>query len=101
MQGLSDLAEPINGQLQKDVSFEWTASCQQAFEALKSAITRAPTLAHFDTSRPTVFTTDASLVASRAVLSQIQADGSEHPVGIASRTISIAERDYSAGKGKR
>ena len=98
IQNISDLAESLNGQLRKDVSFEWTSSCQQAFKALKAAITRAPTLAHFDTTRPTVLTTDASLVALVAVLSQIQADDSEHPVAFASRTISNAERNYSAGE---
>ena len=98
IQGFSDLAKQLNCQFRKDVSFELTASCQQAFKARKSAIRRALTLAHYDTKRPTVLTTDASLVALGDVLLQIQADGSEHPVAFASRTINNAERNYSAGE---
>lgn len=98
IKSFSDVTEPLNLLLRKDARFEWTPLCQRAFELMKSAITQAPTLAHFDADLPTMLTTDASLVALGAVLSQIHPDGSDHPVAFASRTISDAERNYSAGE---
>ena len=96
--GFSDVAEPLNLLMRKDAKFDYTPEWQRAFEYLKTAITRAPSLAHFNTELPTVLTTDASLVALGAVLSQVQSDGSDHPVAFASRTITDAERNYSAGE---
>ena len=97
MHGFSNLAEPFNVQLQKDASFEWTASCQKAFEALNLAITRANTLFSFDTMLPTVFITNASPVALAIDVTDT-GKRQRTAVAFAFLTISNAERNYCAGK---
>ena len=88
----SDIVEPLNKLLLGDTDFTWSDQRQQAFEQLKTALTSAAVLAHFDPRLPNQVTTDASEVAIGAVLSQTQPDGSERPVAYASQTFSTAER---------
>ena len=51
-------------------------------------------LAHFDPNAPTIVTTDAFGIALGAVLSH----GENHPIAFASKTLSPAERRYSASE---
>ena len=53
------------------------------------------TLAHYDDTKPIVMACDASPFGVGAVLSQVLADGLEHPIAYASRSLSPAERNYS------
>ena len=85
------IAEPLNNLLRKGVAFVWTPECASAFETLRTLLATAPVLAYPDPSKPFELHTDASNVAVGAVLVQ---DG--HPVAYASRTLSAAERNYSA-----
>ena len=52
-------------------------------------------LAHFDDTKPIVMACDASPFGVGAILLQIQADESEHPVAYASRSLSPVEQNYS------
>ena len=54
-------------------------------------------LAHFDVTAPTIVTCDASSVAVGACLSQLH-QGEERPIAFASRTLTPAERRYSASE---
>ena len=54
-------------------------------------------LAYFDMAASTVVTCDASSVALSAILSQLH-HGGERPIAFASRTLSPAERKYSASE---
>lgn len=54
----------------------------------------APSLQYPDFSREYALTTDASNVTVGTVLSQVHI-GSDHPVAYYSRTLNIAERNYS------
>ena len=74
--------------------FEWSTECQEAFEALKVAITKSPVLAYTNFEVDFVLETDASAKGLGAVLSQCQSDGVQHPVAFASRSLSPAERNY-------
>ena len=65
-----------------------------AFEALKTSIAEACTLAYFDKEAPTRIVTDASPVGLGAVLIQKQA-GNWVPVCYASRVLTDCERRYS------
>ena len=40
------LAEPLHHLTGKDVPFQWTPACQEAFDALKAKLTAAPVLAY-------------------------------------------------------
>ena len=69
---------------------------QEAFDALKQALTTAPVLAHPDPQRQWTVQTDASGVAIGGVLSQQQDDGTMRPVAFWSHKLNSAQRNYSA-----
>src|SRR6266699_1652340 len=54
----------------KDQKYDWTPTCVQAFQTLKTRFYEASILVHFLSARPTVIETDASDYARGAVLSQ-------------------------------
>lgn len=79
---------------------EWTAVRQQAFDAMKTALTTAPLLAYPDYNHPFRLYTDASKQGMGAVLAQKQG-GRERVIAYASRSLRPTERNdanYSAFK---
>jgi hypothetical protein len=81
----------LNTLTQKSSPWTWWAAQQQAFNEIKAAISKEPTLAHPDESRPYSLETDASGAAMGAVLSQRQEDGHLHPIPFMSASFSPAE----------
>ena len=71
----------------------WTDREQASFDALKTALTTTPVLVHFDPSKPTAISTDASDVGIGAELSQDHGRGFQ-PVAFESRKLSPAEKNY-------
>ena len=55
------VAAPLHALTCKDAVFRWTTECQEAFEALKAAITRSPVLAYPNFDVDFVLETDASV----------------------------------------
>ena len=55
-------------------------------------------LYHPDYNKPFILTTDASDIAAAAILSQLDDDDTEHPVGYYGHVFSETERRYSATK---
>jgi transposase InsO family protein len=96
----SDISEPLNALLRKDVPFVETDEVRAAWLMLKSKLMTAPLLAHpdykgiRDGSTRLVLQTDASDVGIAGVLSQ-QRDGAEQPLAYFSRSLKGAERNYS------
>ena len=107
MKGFSKIAAPLNALLVGSASMrqgknavDWTADCQVAFDALKTALVSAPVLAFADFAKPFHLYTDASLGGLGAVLSQVQ-DGRERVIAYASRSLRPTERNdknYSSFK---
>ena len=97
IQGFSALARPLHRLTQKDMvnlpKMPWDAACQNAFEALKVALTTAPVLAMPDHDKPFEVWSDASVHGVGAVLIQ---DG--RPVYFESRKFSPAEYNYDTGE---
>jgi hypothetical protein len=90
----SRIARPLTRLAQKDVPFEWTEACQTAFNELKTAVTSAPVLRHFDRDRPAILETDSSDYINGGVLSQKDDSGVLHPVAFYSKNLLPAECNY-------
>src|SRR2546425_1119559 len=95
LRGYSKKTIPLNRLLQKDVRFNWTMDCQQAYEHLKELMITTPVLIHANLHKQFILTTDASQDSIGYVLSQEGSDGKEHPVAFAGRSLRKAERNYS------
>ena len=89
------IAHPLHSLTQKDAIFQWSPECQQAFQHLKDALISPPVLTYPNFSKSFTLETDASAKGLGAVLSQLQDDGSLHPVAYASRSLSGAEKQYA------
>src|SRR5258706_7082353 len=90
----SEIAHPLHALTRKSKDWSWGAAEQQAFDALKSAVTSAPMLAFPSKSSPFHLECDASNFAMGAVLSQQQEDRLFHPIGFMSKSFSNTERNY-------
>ena len=88
------LARPLYHLTRKDVPFKWTDDCQQAFDALKEAITSDTVLAFPDFRKPFILATDASKTGVGACLSQ-KHDGELRPIAFAGRGFTKAESNYT------
>ena len=64
----ANTAAPLYALLRKDVTWEWAAAQQRAFEALKHALCEAPVLALPNFNKPFTIETDASDTAIGGVL---------------------------------
>ena len=90
----SRVASPLFALTKKEVPFEWSSSCQEAFESLKQLLMGAPVLAFPKLGQGFILETNASGTGLGAVLAQEQPDGSVRPVAYASRTLQPHERNY-------
>lgn len=87
------LAQPLHWLTRKKVPWMWEALQQNAFDAIKAALTEAPCLAFPDFEKPFEVHTDASLHGIGAVLLQ---DG--RPIAFESRRLTPAEQNYPTGE---
>ena len=92
---LATLAQPLYALLSKDMEWNWTRKCQQAFDAVKREVTSNSFLAHFNEHLPVKLVCDASSVGVGAVLAHVDEDGRERPIAYASRLLNAAEKGYS------
>ena len=86
---------PLTNLLSPKARFDWTESCNQAFENVKALLLTAPVLAAPDFNKPFQLAVDASSVGAGAVLLQSGADHIDHPVCFFSRKFNSAQRKYS------
>lgn len=85
---------PFYGLLRKNVKFEWSNQCNEAFEKFKKLISSNSVLALYNPNKEIILSCDASPYGVGCVLSQIF-DSVEKPVMFASSTLSAAEKNYS------
>lgn len=88
------VATPLYQLTKKEVPFQWTDTCEEAFSALKQFMTDAPVLQTPDFTRPFRLETDASQEGLGAVLAQEDEAGLVKPLAYASRTLRGSERNY-------
>lgn len=85
---------PLYELLRKNVKFNWTQKCQQAYIWLKTDVTNDQILVHFNPNLPIVLTTDASNNAVAGILSHRFSDNTLKPVAFVSRALTISEKNY-------
>jgi hypothetical protein len=93
VKNFSDISAPLTELLQTDVKWEWNDRQQQSFNELKDSISSAPVLVIPDDSLPFVVTTDASVYAVGATLSQDHGKG-QQPIAFLSHKLHSAEQRY-------
>jgi RNase H-like domain found in reverse transcriptase len=90
----SELAQPLNDLTKKDKKFEWTTDCQKAFDTIKKQFMEEPVLLMPDQLKPFQIKSDASKVATGAVLTQLDSNSKQHPIAFLSKTFSKIKRKY-------
>ena len=95
MENLSSKLAPLYMLLKKGVKWMWNKAQEDAFIEAKEALQSDALLVHFDPNKPLVLACDASPYGCGAVLSHQMPDGTERPIAYASRSLSVAEKNYS------
>ena len=90
----SDITCPLLDLTKQSNPWTWRPNQETAFCNLQNAFTRQLVLAFPDTSKPFTLMMNASLIASVAVLMQINANRDMQPCGYLSQTFSPAEQNY-------
>lgn len=91
----SFIATPLHSLLKKGVVFEWSEECDFAFKRLIAVMTKDIILDYPDFSKVFYLTTDASNFGIGAVMSQKTEEGYDRPLAFISRSLNLAERNYS------
>ncbi|GFW24370.1 retrovirus-related Pol polyprotein from transposon 297 [Trichonephila clavipes] len=97
VQFIKDFPIPTNktqGRNRKS-TVDWNSSCQNAFEELKTRLSKNPVLYSPDFTKPFIIQCDASNLGIGVVLSQVWGN-EEHPIMFLSKKLSLAEQKYSA-----
>lgn len=94
IKGFSRTVRPLIALTRKSAKFDWSKSCQEAFDTLKSCFVSAPILRHFDPGKEVVVECDASDYVSSGILSQYDTEGVLHPVAFMSKKYDPAECNY-------
>ncbi|MGH3054897.1 MAG: reverse transcriptase family protein, partial [Gaiellaceae bacterium] len=95
VESYAHVATPMSDLLRGDPGdFKWTPEAQTSFEELKKRLTTAPTLLVPNPELPFVLTTDASHLATAAVLTQDIGRG-QQPVAYMSKKYKGAEQNYT------
>ena len=92
---LSTVLAPLYALLQKDKKWEWGEEQRMALTAAKVNLTNSSLLVHYNPTKTLLLSCDASAYGLGVVLSHRNADGTEHPIAFASRTLSPAEKGYA------
>ena len=85
---------PLYKLFQKEQKWVWTEECDSGFQRCKEMLTNKAVLVYHDSNRPIKLACDALLYGLGAVLSHVFEYG-EHPVALASHTLTKAEKNYS------
>ena len=91
---LAELTKPLRDLLKKDSEWIWGPDQEEAFKKLKTLLSSAPLLHHYNPGTPTMVSSDASSYGLGGVLMQ-KVDDSWKPVFYASRAMTSTEQRYA------
>ena len=92
---LSSILAPLHVLLRRGSTRTWQKEQEEAFKKAKAMLSSDMLLVHYDPSKELVLSCDASPYGVGAILSHVMPGGIEQPTAYASRTLSIAECNYS------
>lgn len=95
IKNFSIIAAPLYKLLQKNVKFNWTPTCQTAFDQLKKCLTSYPILRIPDFSKTFYLYTDASGTGIGGILCQRDENDTEFVIQYGSRLLRGAEINYA------
>lgn len=90
----AEVTKPLDELKRKDVPFVWSPKCNHAFDSIKQKFLLKPILLMPNPHKPFILETDASKVATGAVLHQHDDDGFLKACGYLSQSFNPAERNY-------
>src|ERR1700729_4356758 len=90
----SDIVVPLTRLTRKDLKWNFSEACRDAFNKLKTTFLFAPVLTHWIPNTPITVETDASDYAIATILSITLLNSEIHPVAFHSRTLSTSELNY-------
>ena len=90
----STICAPLNRLRRNNVTWHWSAECDEAYSSLKQMLAQQTRLVHYDRTKPLSLATDASPYGIGAVISQCDTNGVEYPIAFASKTLTDAEKNY-------
>ncbi|QRW21786.1 Retrotransposable element Tf2 protein [Rhizoctonia solani] len=90
----STVACPLHNLTRKETPWSWGKTEEDAFQELKTLVTKSPVLIHSNPELPYYLETDASGVAMGAILSQQGEDNWLHPIAYMLKSFSGAEANY-------
>ena len=91
---LAEVSKPLRDLLKKDSEWIWGPDQEEAFKKLKTLLSSAPLLHHYNPGNPTMVSSDASSYGLGGVLMQ-KVDDSWKPVFYASRAMTSTEQRYA------
>lgn len=91
----ADLAAPLTDCLKKSKQFKLTPEAEVSFQKLKEALISAPVLVQPNFSKPFVIQCDASRVGVGGVLTQVDEQGTEHPIAYVSQKLNKNQKNYT------
>lgn len=90
---LSSVVKPLNDLLgHKD--WNWSNSCQKAFESVKKLLSQDKVLTHYDKNKEVILAVDASPYGLGAMIAHRE-NGLLKPIAFASRSLNTHEKNYS------
>ena len=94
---LADLTSPLRELTKKQVHFRWEPHHQQALDRIKQELCSSKLISYYDPdpTTPTILQCDASQTGIGAWLRQLDSQGNENIVAMASRSLTDAESRYS------
>ena len=90
----SDIVIPLTRLTQKDLEWNFSDACHDAFNNLKAAFASAPVLTHWIPDAPMIVETDTSDYVIAAIFSIILPNGKIHPMAFHSHTLTTSELNY-------
>ena len=95
IKNFAKLTSPLTDLLREGTKFQWTSTCQQAFDKVKAAFSNKPILKTPNFNKPFILAIDASDRGVGAMLEQTDEDGIKHPVAYFSKKLNKCQKNYS------